>query len=211
MNMVSERSQQTARAAQRTATAKAVLAAAREEFERVGYDAANIRAIAAKAGVAAGTVIHHHGDKRELLHAALFADLEATLRRALAERGDGTFEAELSRLTRAVFRYYKKRPGLSRSLLKESLFADPPWAQRFAGQVALVHAEIAALAKLAIARKELRADADPALLGVVYFSFFYFALIAWVQGGHARPVELVEHLLRQHLAGLRPPARRRAR
>ncbi len=192
------------RAAQKEATAKAVLDAAREEFERVGYEAANIRAIAARAGVAAGTVIHHHGDKRELLHAALFADLDATLRKAIAERGDGTLEAELSRITRAVFRYYKKRPALSRTLLKESLFADPPWAQRFSGQVAMVHGEIAELAKAAIARKELRADVDPALLGVVYFSFFYFALIAWVQGGHERPVELVEHLLQQHLAGLRP-------
>lgn len=199
------------RAAQKEATAKAVREAARLEFERVGYDKANIRAIAKRAGVSAGTVIHHHGDKRELLHAALFEDLEATLRRALAERGTGTLEAELSRLTRGVFRYYQRRPALSRTLLKESLFADPPWAQRFTGQVAMVHAEIAALAKAAIARKELRADADPALLGVVYFSFFYFALIAWVQGAHAKPVELVDHLLHQHLAGLRRNPRRKSR
>jgi AcrR family transcriptional regulator len=192
------------RAAQKAATAKTVLEAARAEFERVGYEAANIRAIARRAGVSAGTVIHHHGDKRELLHAALFADLDATLRRALAERGTGTFEAELARLTEAVFRYYKKRPKLSRTLLKESLFADPPWAQKFTGQVAMVHAEIAALAKTAIDRRELRADVEPALLGVVYFSFFYFALIAWVQGAHERPVEMVARLMHQHLEGLRP-------
>jgi hypothetical protein len=45
---------------------------------------------------------------------------------------------------------------------------------------------------------------DGALLAVSYFSFFYFALIAWVQGAHPAPVELVEHLVHQHLEGLRP-------
>src|SRR4051812_49671972 len=118
------------RAAQKAATARAVLEAARTEFERVGYEAANIRAIAKRAGVSAGTVIHHHGDKRELLHAALFEDLEATLRRALAGLATGSenlIEQQLDQLTRAMFRYYRKRPALSRTLLKESLFADEPW------------------------------------------------------------------------------------
>lgn len=209
--MFSERARRTGRAAQKAATGEAVLEAARAEFERVGFEAANIRAIAARAGVAPGTVIHHHGDKRELLHAALFADLDATLRGALAALGSGPLEAELVRLTRAVFRYYKKRPALSRTLLKEALFADPPWAQRFTGQVATVHAAIARLAQEAITRGELRDDVEPALLGVAYFSFFYFALIAWVQGGHDQPVALVERLLHQHLEGLRPPPRRRSR
>lgn len=188
---------------QKAATAKAVLDAAREEFERVGFDAANIRAIAARAKVAPGTVIHHYGDKRELLHAALFEDLDDTLRRALADLGPPPLAKQLTKLTRAVFRYYQKRPALSRTLLKESLFADPPWAGKFTAQVAMVHAGIARLAQDAIDRGELRDDVDPALLGATYFSFFYFALIAWVQGGHAQPVAFVEHMLAQHLSGLR--------
>ena len=200
------------RAAQKTATAKAVLAAARDEFERVGFEAANIRTIAARAKVAAGTVIHHHGDKRELLHAALFEDLEQTLQRATAEPGPAPLERQLEKLTRAVFRYYHKRPQLSRTILKESLFADPPWAQRFTGQVAGVHAAIATLGAEAKARGELRGDVDVALLGVAYFSFFYFALIAWVQGGLDNPVALVVRLVQEHLAGKRPASRpRRAR
>lgn len=192
------------RQARKQATATAVLEAARAEFERVGFEAANIRAIARRAGVSPGTVIHHHGDKRELLHAALFEDLDQRLRAALAKPGPEPLERQLGKLTRAVFGYYQERPALSRTLLKESLFADPPWAQRFTGQVAMVHGAIARLATEAIARGELRADADPALLGVAYFSFFYFALIAWVQGGHDQPVALVERLLAQHLEGLRP-------
>ena len=196
------------RAARKEATLAAVVAAAREEFERVGYERANIRAIARRAGVSAGTVIHYHADKRGLLHAALFHDLEATFARVLANLGRGAFEAQLSRLTRGVFRYYQKRPKLSRTLLKESLFADEPWASRFAAQAGRVHAAVARLAAQAIARGELRTDVDGARVAAAYFAFFYFALIAWVQGGHARPVALVDHLFAQHLEGLRPMPRR---
>jgi AcrR family transcriptional regulator len=113
------------RATQKEATGQAVLEAAREEFERVGFEAANLRAIAARAGVSAGTVLHHYG-------------------------------------------------------------------------------AIAKLAEAAMARGELQPDVDGALFGAAYFSFFYFALISWVQGAHGSPVELVEHLMRQHLEGLRP-------
>lgn len=202
--MFNESPRRTGRAAQKEATAKAVLDAAREEFERVGFEAANIRAIAERAGVAPGTVIHHHGDKRELLHAALFADLDETLKKALASMGPPPLEKQLMKLTRAVFRYYERRPTLSRTLLKESLFADPPWAGKFTAQVATCHATIAKLTGEAVTRGELAKDTNIALMGVAYFSFFYFALIAWVQGGHAKPVELVEHLLQQHLRSAHP-------
>ncbi len=208
------RKQAGVRATQKEATGKAVLEAAREEFERVGFEAASLRAIAARAGVSAGTVIHHHGDKRELLHAALFDDLDETLRHALSRLGPGPLETQLSELTGAVFAYYQRRPKLSRTLLKESLFADPPWAGKFTAQAGMVHGALARLASEAGARGELRPDVDGALFAVAYLSFFYFALISWVQGAHGAPVPLVEHLVRQHLEGLRPtkkPSRRKTR
>ena len=46
-------------------------------------------------------------------------------------------------MTRSVFRYSQKRPALSRTLLEENLFADPPWAQKFTAQVAMVHSSSA--------------------------------------------------------------------
>lgn len=203
MNMDNEE-RKGARALQKEATAKAVLRAAREEFARVGFEAANLRAIATRAGVSPGTVIHHYGDKRELLHAALFSDLEETLHAALARPGPGPLEAQLSRLAGAVFGYYQGRPALSRALLKESLFADPPWAERFAAQTAEVHEAIGRLAEAAATRGELRPDAERSVLAVAWLSFFYFALIAWVQGGKLDPVALVDRLFQQHIRGLRP-------
>jgi AcrR family transcriptional regulator len=189
---------------QKQATGRAILAAARGEFEEVGFDGANLRSIAARAGVSAGSIIHHYGDKRQLLHAALFDDLQETLDGALAAAGAGPLEAQLVRLTEQVLNYYQRQPGLSRTLLKESMFAEEPWAERFAAQVAMVHGAIVALARQAVERGELRDDVDLALFGVAYFSFYYFALLAWVQGAHPNPLPLFERLLTQHLEGLRP-------
>ncbi|QDG53433.1 TetR/AcrR family transcriptional regulator [Persicimonas caeni] len=189
---------------QKRMTREAILDAALEEFEEVGFEDATLRSIAGRADISAGSIIHHFGDKRQLLHAALFADLEETMAAALEAPGEGPLVEQLMQLTRVVFGYYRRRPDLSRTLLKESLFAEPPWAQRFAGQVAQIHAKIAQLAQGAIERGELRADTDIALLGMSYFSFFYFALISWVQGAYEHPVALVERQLIQHLDGLRP-------
>ncbi len=200
------------REAQKRHTRAAVLDAARHEFERVGFEAANVRVIAAAAKVSAGTVLHHFGDKRDLLHAALFDDLQVTLELALKQPGRGTLERRTSALASAVFAYYQRRPTLSRTLLKEGLFAEPPWAERFTAQVAVVHQHLATWTRDAITTGELTADADPALVAAAWLSFFYFALIGWVQGAAPTPVAMVEHLFAQHLAGLRrraPSPRRR--
>ena len=186
------------------ATAEAILEAARLEFEAVGFDQANLRAIAAAANVSAGSVVHHFGSKKNLLHAAFFEDLEAVLARAMGGPGPAPLERQLPRLNRAVFDYYRGRPTLSRTLLETSLFAPPPWRERFTGQVARVHTHVAALGARAAQRGELRGDADLARFGAAYLSFYYFALLGWAQGAVEDPAAMVDGLVEQHLEGLRP-------
>ncbi|WP_437284015.1 TetR/AcrR family transcriptional regulator [Sorangium sp. So ce406] len=200
------------RDAQKDATRARILEAARDHFERHGFEAANVRAIAADAGVAAGTVLLHFADKRDLLHAALFDDLAATAAEAVRDEQPGPLEQRLHRLAAAFFAHYARRPALSKTLLRESLFADPPWQARFAEQVGAAHGRVVELFDAARAAGEVADDADAALFGVAFFSFYYFALIAWVQGAHPSPVALVDRLVAQHLCGLRPAANvRRAR
>lgn len=195
------------RSDQKAATRARILDVARAHLERDGFEATSIRGVATEAGVAAGTVLLHFADKQDLLHAALFEDLES--RWAVARKGarHRSLEADLVAVARAFFEHYAARPALSRALLRESLFAAPPWSERFAGQVAEVHAHVAALATRAQERRELRPDVDVALLGAAFFSFYYFALIAWVQGGHPDPERLFRRMLAQHLDGLRPARR----
>lgn len=199
------------RAEQKTETRRVILEVAKRHFETKGFAGTNIREVAREAEVAPGTVLLHFRDKEDLLHAALFEDLERELAGALSTVPPGTLEERLAHLTRRMFGFYEARPALSRALLKESLLASQPWAERFAGQVARVHQRIAGFADEAVRQGELAADANPALLGAAYFSFYYFALIAWVQGGLPDPVGLVQRLMRQHLDGLRPAPARRAR
>jgi AcrR family transcriptional regulator len=180
------------------ATRARVLEAARAQLESRGYEDTNIRGIAKAAGVATGTVLLHFKDKRDLLHAAVFEDLDQTWTKAKAASRDRRLETELSLIVKAFFDYYGARPALSRALLRESLFAEPPWSQRFSAQVADVHRHVVGLVAKAQKRGEVLAfDAD--VFAASFFSFYYFALLAWLQGGHDAPQRLFERMLAQHL------------
>ena len=183
----------------KAATRARILEVAKAELEEKGFDGTNIRAVAEAAGVATGTVVLHFADKRELLHAALFGDLEATWHAARDADSDRAVVVELTALADAFFRYYARRERLSRALLRESLFADPPWSTRFAAQVAELSAHVSKLVSRAKDRGEIRPELDPQATAAAFLSFYYFALLAWLQGGHPAPLSLFETLLRQHL------------
>jgi AcrR family transcriptional regulator len=191
----------TLRAQQKEETRIRVLNVARRHFEKHGFEGTNLRAIAAEAKVSAATVIVHFRDKKELLHAALFDDLEETIDRALLELPEADLETQLHAITESFFGYYLQHPKLSRTLLKESLFAEPPWAERFSAQVTKVHTRIAGLYTAAAAKAGVDAAAEAPLFGVAYLSFYYFALIAWAQGANDAPVRMVDGLVAQHLRG----------
>ncbi len=192
------------RDARKEATRTRILEVARLHFERDGFEAASIRAIAAQAGVATGTVLLHFTDKSGLLHAALYEDLERAIARCLATRTRGPILTRLSAVARAFYSYYAARPKLSRTLLRESLFARSPWRERFGQQVVRVTTHVARLVEEARADGQLAPDTDAVLLSVAFCSFYYFALIGWVQGGIDDPLALFKRLLAQHLGKARP-------
>lgn len=196
----------TRRGEQKEQTRRRLLEAAREVFEAQGFEKANLRLIAHKAGIAPGTIFVHFQDKRDLLHAALFEDLAGVLNTALAREPGPSLEAWLAGLTDRMLGYYEARPVLSRILLQESLLADPPWAVRFAAQFEEAHAAIVRRAQFAQEQGEIGEDADLALFAVAYLSFYMFALIAWTQHAHPNPRALVQHLTAQHLRALKPRA-----
>lgn len=191
------------RTAQKAATRQAIVEAARAEFEAVGFDAATVRGIARRAGVAVGTVMAA-GDKRELLHTALFDSLQAVLGAATAALNDapantgGDVARGLDAFAAAVLGHYQARPALSRALLKESLFADGDWATRFAAQTSSSHSAVAAYLARASGPGAI-VDVDASMAAGAWLSFFYFALIGWVQGQLRDPRAFVAALTAQHL------------
>ncbi len=189
----------TTRGQAKEATRARILEAAKEQLELVGFESTNIRGVARAAGVATGTVLLHFHDKRDLLHAAMFEDLEKTWAAARSSAGRRGLRGALSAVVKGFFDYYAERPALSRTLLRESLFAEPPWSQRFAAQIADVHRHVAGLVVDAKATGELDDAVDPDVFAASFFSFYYFALLAWLQGGHTAPQRLFERMLDQHL------------
>jgi len=190
------------RTAQREATRERVLEAARLRFEEHGFEAVQLRDVADDAGVAVGTIFVHFTDKHDLLCAALFDELTASVERAATVEADD-FAAWLDQVTAGHLAHYTARPKLARVLLREALLAPSPWRERFA-------ALIARIGDAVIARLERERDAgrltaiDPRVFAGAYISFFTFALIAWVQETHPVPRRLVDVMVRQHLRGVLP-------
>ena len=192
------------RDARKAATQARILEVARLHFERDGFDAASIRAIASESGVATGTVLLHFTDKAGLLHAALHEDLEKAIARSLATKARGPLLTRLAAVARPFYAYYAARPKLSRTLLRESLFAEEPWRARFNQQVLRVTAHVAMLVEQARADGELAPTTDTQMLSVAFLSFYYFALLGWVQGGIEDPLAWFKKLMAQHLGVTRP-------
>jgi AcrR family transcriptional regulator len=191
------------RQAQKHATQARILDAARAHFEKHGFEAASIRAIASDAGVAAGTVLLHFTDKLGLLHAALHDDLEATIHRCLSTPSRGKVLARLVAVARPFYAYYAARPALSKILLRESLLAESPWRERFTAQLTRVLAHVVGIVEEAKASGELDRAIDARLFAAAFSSFYYFALIGWVQGGLDDPMPLFKKLMAQHISGPR--------
>lgn len=119
-------------AASREETRRRLLIAAAEEFEAVGYVAATVNRIAARAGVSVQTLYLAWGSKRELLRAYL----ESTLSPggALPERH---FAAQLIAADPAgvvgqiahIFRMVAERSAIGWTIYRDAAAVDPAIAE----------------------------------------------------------------------------------
>lgn len=191
------------RGEQKEATRGRILEVARAHFERDGYEGASFRAIAEEAEVAVGTVALHFEDKKGLLHAALYDDLEEAIATCLTRGKRGSLVTRLTEIMEPAYAYYERRPSLSRTLLESSLFAASPWKERFAGQAMRVHARLVAVVEAARGRSEIASDTDVVVFAAAVFSFYYMALIGWAQGQVAAPLALFRAMVQQHVRGVR--------
>jgi AcrR family transcriptional regulator len=193
---------ETSRDRQKAETQSRILDSARALFEEAGYHGTGIREIASRAGVSPGTVLLHFSDKADVLHAALFDDLERVWKAVQSEIPDPDLETCLTSLVARLYDYYASRPKLTRELLRESMFAEEPWKSRFTAQVNEVMGYIINQAATHQAQGKLRPELDPLTLAASCLSFYYFALIGWVQGGLSTPLPFFQQMLSQYLRPL---------
>jgi len=159
-----------------------IIAAARELFRERGFDATSAEQIAARAGVAKGTVFLHGGNKERLLLLGFEADVIETATQALAAV-DPTepLAPTLAGIFSHFFQLYERDLTLARRFVKEQMVLRPE-----ANPLAPVTLDfVARLAEL-IARRQAEGEVDPgvdpALGAQISFAIYYGVLVGWLAG-----------------------------
>ncbi len=108
----------------RDATAQAIMSAAEEIFAEQGLNSAHVGEIAARAGVAVGTLYNHFTDREALLIGLLQAR-RTELLAALDEIPSATFTPALDAFADRIIRHYRAHQRFFRILLSGELGACP--------------------------------------------------------------------------------------
>jgi AcrR family transcriptional regulator len=154
-----------------------LLEEARTLLETGGRGELNLRALAARAGIAAGSVYHHYASKSALLAGlatAGFGELEAELRRA-AETAPATTPIRTCAL--AYFGFARAQPALYGLMFEAVLMADP--------EVAAARDRAFKVLETAIAEAPSQQDRDADTIHKV-------ALAVWACGHGAASLTIAE-------------------
>jgi AcrR family transcriptional regulator len=152
----------------------AILDAALDQFCDYGYDGLSVERVAAGAGVAKTTLYRRYPTKLDLVMAAL----ERAKEGARAPEGSGSLRADLLDMARG-YHSMLQSPTLGRAL--PMLLASKARSDELAG----AHAEFVRarrapgydLIRQGIARGELAADADPAMIADMLFGAIFTRVV----------------------------------
>lgn len=177
-------------------TRRLIMAAAKDLYLEKGYKTAPTRELARRAGVAEGTVFAHFPDKATLLAAALHEDLELAIGQAIASLPppDIPCRERLLHLAGALYAYYARKPGLSRALVKESLFLDGEGGEQVRQAVIRFIVLAGKIVEEAMVRGEYAADVDAVLAGRAFFAAYYLELVAGLSGPEFDPIQVRNNL-----------------
>lgn len=182
-------------------TRAAVAQAARELFARDGFDGTTIRAIAARAGVATGTVLLYGPSKTELLLGLFVDELDQAIAASRSTLDPAApLPDQLAHLFAGPLARYAAEPALSRVYIKETLF--PPSTPTYDRYVELTTAFIAELAdRITTARPG--APAMP--LALAAFGVYLMHVTELLRHARPPPLAMVTASLAGALAAILPP------
>ena len=185
--------------------------AARAEFAKRGFEAATLRAIAARARVATGTLFLYARDKRALLFLVFQDEARRIFAEARDAAGTGTPLVDaLMGLFGRFLDFYERDPELSAAILREFFFR-PYEPERLGALTREYGALVADFVERARARREIRSDVPAAAAANALFAHYAYWVQTWL-GSRLVSREQAESSLRNALVlqieGLRPPKRR---
>jgi len=165
-------------------TREKVRRAAWELFSEVGYDATTTKAIAERAGVAAGTVFVHASDKADLLRSVVYVELERIADKGANEVGEGPLVDEWLALFSRFLRFYGENRKVSEAFLSVTMAPSlDGMHSSFALEVTMRFLGVlASLVERAKARGEVRPEVASLLAAQAAFALYFGALSSWLQG-----------------------------
>ncbi len=172
--------------------------AARQLFERKGFEGATAREICRRAGIGTGTLFLYVRDKRELLF-LVFRDEARRLYREAASRVEDEMSLPVAMMCffSAFIEFYARNPELSRVIAQELFFREHE--PETMGALTLEFAgELAKLVEQEQRRARLRADVDTSTVVSACFAHYTFWVQCWL-GAKMVSREEAERSLRQAL------------
>jgi AcrR family transcriptional regulator len=155
--------------------------AAWELFTTRGYEATTTKEIAARAGVASGTLFLYARDKADLLFLVFHERLSAAVDEGMRTLPmDAPLLDQLLHLFSRFFRVYEQAPLVARAFVKELPGAEGPNAQEVNQLTFALMTHIAGLVTRAQSKGEIASDVPPILLAQNTFALYFMALLAWL-------------------------------
>jgi TetR/AcrR family fatty acid metabolism transcriptional regulator len=175
--------------AEREARRRAILQAAIEVFAQQGFAAARTRDIAARAGIAEGTIYLYFESKDELLLTAFRETVDEFSRSVLSLLDDPRpFAQRLTRFIESQFVRIEEDPSLATVLLFESR-QSPRFYEGSVREVLRSYASaVEQLLRSGIDRGELRADLDVHLARRMLIGSLEEVELNWLLGDRSRPL-----------------------
>ena len=158
--------------------------AARELFQKKGYNGTTLRAIGALAGVGAGTIFGYVRDKRDLVSLLFNEDHEAVTREAIA-----SISPERSFLDQSIdgfrfyYRYFAGNPRFAGCILKEWDFLLAGSGSNASERAKRQLERITKIIKIARARDEVAIRAPDHELALLIFHLYQMECRRWMSEG----------------------------
>lgn len=160
-------------------TRRLILAAAKDLYSERGFREVPIRELAAKVGVAEGTIFSHFPDKSSLLAAAVMEEVDLALSRAFTTLPEtASCKEKLLHIARALYSHYGANPILWRAYVKESLFLGGEWGMRIVRSVEQFIEFVSLLIEEEKKKGKYDPEADSQTAARFYFSAYFFELLA---------------------------------
>ncbi len=176
-------------------------------FEEKGYAKTTMRELAARAGVAMGTIFQHFPDKASLVIDTFDKEMREVVERGYATMPETSLSEQILHLFRHIFSYYAKRPQLARIVIKEVFFLEGKTASKLDALVAREWQGLTGLFAAAAERGEIDSRTDIQDAVTAFWGYYSVTLLFGLRSPEfdaQAQLSTLGRLLHQHLHGLIP-------